>query len=386
MSPSSAATISRVALVRCDAYEPAEVRGAIDRGIALLGGVETFVAKDERIVLKPNLLVAAPPDSAATTHPAVFGAVAQALLEAGIDVRYGDSPGVGGTRFPAKRAGLAKVADTLAVPPADVRKGETVSFLDGKLIKQFTLAKGIVQADGFVSLPKLKTHGLTRFTGAVKNQFGCIPGMLKAEFHARMPTVERFAQMLVDLNRCIPARLYVMDAIIGMEGNGPRSGHPRPIHALLFSTDPVALDATACRLINLDPTLVPTNRWGVEWGLGQIENVEVVGDALQELTVPDFDVNRSRASTTGERAGLFGRAAKRLLVQRPVIIPEKCTRCGTCVSVCPVEPKAVDWHSGRDAPPKHDYARCIRCYCCQELCPAHAIEIKKSLLGRLLMS
>ncbi|MHB1477589.1 MAG: DUF362 domain-containing protein, partial [Coriobacteriia bacterium] len=255
-----------------------------------------------------------------------------------------------------------------------------VAFPDGNLIKQFTIAEGVAAADGLVSLPKLKTHALTRMTGAVKNQFGCVPGFLKGEFHTKMPNVELFSQMLVDLNLLLRPRLYVMDAVVGMEGNGPRNGDPRQVGVLLLSDDPVAIDAVGCRIMALDPSLVETLVYGERWGLGSASDIEVVGD--EPPVLEDYRVNRTPVSTT---RGLGSALGKRLLAPRPYIIEERCTRCGTCVKVCPVDPKAVNWRGGDHAvPPAHDYDRCIRCYCCQEMCPERAIEVKTPFLGRLI--
>jgi ferredoxin len=216
-------------------------------------------------------------------------------------------------------------------------------------------------------------------TGAVKNQFGCVPGFLKGEFHTKLPTEEHFAQMLVDLNRLIAPRLAVMDAVVGMEGNGPRNGDPRQVGVLLLSADPVAVDALGCRIMALDASLVHTCVWGERWGLGTMTDIELVGDQLPVFE--DYVVNRDPASTTRGGSAL----GKRLLAPRPYIIEERCTRCGTCVKVCPVEPKGVEYPGeDRAQVPVHRYERCIRCYCCQELCPERAIEVKTPLLGRLI--
>ncbi len=375
-----------VALVRCESYDEEAAFNAIGRGLVLLGGAEQFAGPGERILLKPNLLVASAPEKVVTTHPAVFGGIARHLQAAGARLSYGDSPGFGGTGLTARRAGLSEVAEALAIAPADFSTGRQVSFPDGGLIKQFVIADGVLAADGIVSLPKFKTHGLTRITGAIKNQFGCIPGMLKGEFHARMPNVDRFCQMLVDLNRLLRPRLYVMDGIVAMEGNGPRNGTPRPMNVLLLSSDPVALDAAVCRMVNLDPELVPTNSWGEKWGLGSYSQVEIVGDPLESFVSPDFVVNRRPTSTTGRQEGAFGRLLKNWVIPRPVMVPDNCTHCGTCVQVCPVSPKAIDFRSanGRREPPSYDYSLCIRCYCCQEMCPDDAITIQTPLLGRLI--
>ena len=268
---------------------------------------------------------------------------------------------------------------------ADFSSGETISFPEGRLIKQFVIASGVLAADGIVSLPKMKTHGLTRITGAIKNQFGCIPGLLKSEFHARLPELERFSQMLVDLNLFLSPRLYVMDGVVAMEGNGPRSGTPRAVSVLLLSTDPVALDSVACRIVNLDPELVLPITWGETWGLGNCARVDTLGDSLESFVVSDFKVDRQRA-VEPHHQGVLGAVFTNLVVPRPVVVRENCTACGTCVTVCPVTPKAIDFVSGdgHKEPPRHDYSSCIRCYCCQEMCPFKAIVIETPLLGRII--
>lgn len=269
-----------VALVRCDSYEDSAVYGAVGRALDLLGGADRFVRDGERIMLKPNFLVGATPDKAVNTHPAVFSAAARHLQAAGAKLSYGDSPGFGNALAAARKIGIARVAEELGVAYADFAEGRQVSFAEGELIKQFTIASAVLDADGLVTLPKFKTHALTRMTGAVKNQFGCIPGMLKGEFHMRMPDIERFAQMLVDLNRLLQPRLAIMDGIVGMQGNGPRGGDPRHVGAIIVSDDLVAVDATVCRIMNLDPALVGTVTYGTAWGLGEGESITCVGDPL----------------------------------------------------------------------------------------------------------
>lgn len=375
---------SLVAIVRCEDYDAARVQAAVGRGLALLGGIERFAKAGERLVLKPNLLSGKAPEKAVTTHPSVFAAVARHLQAAAATVTYGDSPGFGSPESVARRAGLSQVAETLGVTLADFRTGRMVSFPEGRLIRQFTIAEGALDCDGIVSLPKLKTHAFMQMTGAVKNQFGCIPGLLKGEFHARLPEADRFAQMLVDLTRLLHPRLYVMDAVVAMEGNGPGSGQPRKMAALLFSEDPVALDTIACRMMGLDAARVPTVRWGEETGLGTATRVKLVGDAVESFAVSDFEGVRERTATVESMNRLLMRFMKNLVVPRPVIDAMRCTRCGTCVQVCPATPKAVDFREGRERPPVYDYTVCIRCYCCQELCPEEAITVDTPLLGRLL--
>ena len=372
---------ARVACVACGSYDPAVVRAAVERGLDLLGGAGRFVRPGERIVLKPNLLVASAPEKAVTTHQEVFSAVVRALVAEGVLLTWGDSPGFGSTEGAGRRAGIAEAARSLGVRIADFTHGHEVSFPEGRLVKRFTIAEGVAAADGLVTLPKLKTHQLMRMTGAVKNQFGCVPGMLKSEFHVRMPDTERFAQMLVDLNRLIAPRLAVMDAVVAMEGNGPRGGDPRDVGVLLLSDDLVALDAVACRIMALDPALVGTVVWGQRFGLGEMDAIEVVGDEVPVLE--DFAVNRDPAPTTGGALG--NPLGRRFMAPRPFIVRDRCTACGTCVEVCPVQPKALEFPGGVGTRvPEYDYDRCIRCYCCQEMCPERAIEVKTPPLGRLI--
>jgi uncharacterized protein (DUF362 family)/Pyruvate/2-oxoacid:ferredoxin oxidoreductase delta subunit len=276
------------------------------------------------------------------------------------------------------------VANELGLEQADFQTPITVSFNQALIAKQLVLAKGALEADGIISLAKMKTHGFMRITGAVKNQFGCVPGLRKGEFHVKMPTAEHFAAMLVDINRYLRPRLYVMDGIVAMEGNGPKSGQPIKMKVLLFSSDPVALDAVFCRLINLSPAYVPTMKPGSESGLGtyQDSQIQICGDSVSDLVRPDFQVIRQPAVTFDSS---FPYYLKNLIAPRPFINYSLCENCGVCTKVCPLEPKAVrPSNDCKETKPGYDYQRCIRCYCCQELCPAGAIAIKTPLLGKII--
>ncbi len=377
--------MSQVAVVSCSSYDYEKVQSAVERGVALLGGAKQFVRPGEKILLKLNWLSADPPEKCVTTHPAVFRAVAQIMQREGAALSYGDSPGFQSPESAAKKTGAAEVAELLNIPLADFKTGREVHFADGMQNKKFTIAAAAADSDGVISLPKMKTHGFQRVTGSVKNQFGCIPGALKSEFHVKLPDAYTFAKMLIDLNACIHPRLYIMDGIMAMEGNGPRSGTPRSMNVLLFSTDPIALDATMCRLMNLDPALVLTNRAGLEMGAGTYleKDISLLGDPIEPLIVRDFNVNRSAEKEAGKKNR--PNFVKSAITPRPYIIEERCVRCGLCVNMCPVTPKAVNWHDGdKRKPPSYEYERCIRCYCCQEICPESAIQIKVPLLRKIL--
>ena len=377
--------MSKVALVRCESYEYDSVKRSIERGVSLIGGLSLFVQKGENILLKPNILVGDAPEKCVTTNPAVFKAVIEILINAGANVTYGDSPAIGKPLKAAKKAGLTQVADEFNIKLADFKTGMDVFFDKGLQNRKFTIAKAVFDNDAVISLPKLKTHGLERFTGAIKNQFGCIPGVLKGEFHLKLPGADDFAKMLVDLNKFVSPRLYIMDGIYGMEGNGPRGGTPKKMNILLFSSDPVALDATVCRLIKLNPEYVPTTKYGMQAGMGSFlkEDIELLGDDFDSFFTDDFKVNRNPVKSFNP--GFFSDFLNNRIVSKPYIESEKCVQCGVCVSMCPANPKAVFFKDdNKSITPVYNYDNCIRCYCCQEICPESAIQLKTPFLRKII--
>jgi uncharacterized protein (DUF362 family)/ferredoxin len=381
---------SRVAVIPCEGYEKQAVGSAIEKGIALLGGWGSFIKPEEKILLKPNLLNRAEPDKAVTTHPAVFEAVIRSLKNKGFtNLLYGDSPGhPGSAEKTAEICGIKEVADRLEVPIGDFTRGQTVESVRGRISRKFEICQGVLDSDGIINLCKMKTHQLERITGGVKNMFGCVYGMNKGAAHAKYPDAESFAQMLIDLNLLLKARLHIMDGIVAMEGNGPGSGTPVNMNVILVSDDPVALDATFCRLVDLDPSTIPTVFYGAIFGLGKWKegDIEILGvDRLDDYFNPDFDVTRE-SIYSGKWAYLN---KLKVLARKPVILKNKCIRCGACVAACPLEEKALSFlnQAGADAVkpedrgvPVYNYKKCIRCYCCQEMCPEKAIIVKRKLI------
>jgi uncharacterized protein (DUF362 family)/Pyruvate/2-oxoacid:ferredoxin oxidoreductase delta subunit len=375
---------SRVALIACDSYDEETVYQAVLKGINLLGGASHFFKPKEKIVLKPNILGAAQPNRCVTTHPSIFKAAGRILASAGVNVSWGDSPAIGSCAASAKPAGLAAAAKELGIVQADFDAGRTVHFKNAIANATFPVANGVLDSDGVVSLPKLKTHNLTRMTGAVKNQYGCIPGASKAGFHARFLLPQDFSEFVADVTSFVKPRLYIMDAVYAMEGNGPNTGNPRKLGVILMSTDPVAIDSIACTIVNINPSYVPTNAAGVKAGIGNMDaaSIEIIGEPVSQFICRDFDITRKPP------AGLSGTGIKRLLKEqmapRPVIDKKLCISCGKCIQICPVNPVAVNWGpGGKTRPPRHEYSRCIRCFCCQEACHSRAITVKTPLPGRI---
>ncbi len=315
-------------------------------------------------------------------------AVLAILLEAGARPAWGDSSGIVDPAVAARDGGHEAAARALGVERADFDAARFVRLSRGGRRCRLPLAEAACAADGLFNLAKMKTHQLTRLTGAVKNLFGCVPGYRKPGLHLRHPDSASFSRLLADLGLLLRPRLHLIDGILAMQGNGPRSGDPVPMNVLILSEDPVAADALFCRLIGLDPTFVPTCTAGREAGLGtwKADEIELAGDPLPELANPAFQVTRYRVPDDALLRYFPG--VKNRLLPRPVIDGACCRRCGTCLRACPVpggRAGRVLRFREKGEPPVFDYDRCIRCFCCQESCPHRAIGTEVPFLGRLLL-
>ena len=366
--------------------EQARVDAAIAESLDLVGGIGQYVKPDDVALLKVNLLTGTAPEKAVTTHPAVVRAMIGQVRAAGAIPLVGDCSGHEGPPIRSRylggcrQAGIQQVCQEEGVELVHL-SAESVEMDNprGRAFKRFTLAKGVVDADVVINLPKLKTHGLTLFTGGVKNNFGCLPGLHKAQMHLRAQGAEYFSQMLVDLLLAVRPALTVMDAVVGMDGDGPRNGRPKQIGAILAGADPVALDAVACAMVGIEPLMVPTTRLAHEQGVGvgDLARIELLGEPLEAMRVADFRLPSGPAASfraTGLLRFLQGR-----LVAKPVLVAERCQGCWVCVEHCPAGAL-----SKNERQPTFDYGKCIHCYCCQELCPNDAIKLQQPLLARML--
>ncbi len=376
---------SKVVVLNCESYDNDIVYNTIKRGIELLGGIEKFVKKDEKILIKPNFLAAKKPEDVVTTHPSIFKAIIKLLKENGYNnLSYGDSPATANPINVAKVSGLDEIAQENNIIFGDFQSGQSVRYPNGRKIKVFDFANAVVDNDAIISLPKMKTHALTRITGAIKNQFGLIYGLNKSSYHSRFPVIYDFSEVLLDINEFVKPRLFIMDGIIAMEGNGPKNGNPIAMNTILISDDPIALDTIFATLVDLKPEFVPTIDLGEKYGIGnsKLENIELLGDPLKPLINKDFKVDRLPVRGEAPKLGKL-KYIRNLITRRPVVDKSKCIKCGICQQQCPQNPKAIELKN-KDSYPKYNYNRCIRCYCCQELCPNNAITVKTPLIGKLL--
>lgn len=387
---------SRVAVVRCEDYDAKRLQAGIEAAVDALGGASRILENGRRpaadahaspagcaettggyTLLKPNMLATASPGHPSVTHHAVFEAVARALSRDGRRILYGDSPALHSTQMVARATGIESAAERAGVQVVSFREGERVVYEDGRQNKVFPIARACLEATSIVNIAKLKTHGFMVMTGAVKNIFGCVGGLDKARFHAKLEDPRRFARMVVDLYRFLAPPLCVVDAVEAMEGNGPRNGVAFPLGVVLVATDPVAADTVGARLLGIDPAAVPTIVAGHEVGLGTMDDIEVVGDPLPRPARRATPARGKADLTLVPR--LFRGLLKKIWVQSPVIHRDRCIRCYECVRICPTEPKSI--HLRADRYPEHTYETCIRCYCCQETCPENAITIRRRLMA-----
>lgn len=370
-----------MSVARCDTYDRAEVADAVARAVELAGGIARFVPKGGRALLKPNLAGPLPRERRALTDGEVVRAVANLTLAHGARVSVGDSPAVGPPSFAIRRGGILAALEGLDVEFPAFR--EAVER-PGRAFPRLALAADAVGAGAIVNIAKLKTHAYMGLTLAVKNLFGCVPGPRKAQWHLRAGTDRpAFARMLADVAAAVPARLHLLDGVVGMEGNGPSSGTPRPFRVILASDDAAALDHVACRLVGFPPERYAPLAACRELGLGVTDaaRIELAGDPLESFAVKGLKLATGRSTAYGiGLPGWAGRLLRGATVPRPRVAPERCTGCGRCVELCP--PKAMQLASG--SPPVIDHARCIRCFCCQEFCPEGAVEVREGWLLRLL--
>lgn len=323
----------------------------------------------------------------ATTHPIVLKAVAMKLLELGCKVIVGDSPGGPYTKASLKgiykTCGIEEICNELNLELNYDTSELKVENPSGKVLKYMTVIKPIVEVDHVINLCKLKTHAMATFTGGVKNLFGVIPGVSKAEYHFKMPEIRDFTDALVDICSFVSPSITIMDGIIGMEGEGPTAGVPRKLGVLLSSTSPYAIDVIACKLINLEPSKVPTVQRCIERKFikEDFSDICVLGEDIEGKIIKDFKIpsNRSISFLRGIVPKSIELFVNKKLSGKPVINYKSCIKCGKCSNVCP--PKAI---SMKESGPVIDLDNCIRCFCCHELCPRKAVDLKRPFIFKFL--
>jgi uncharacterized protein (DUF362 family)/Pyruvate/2-oxoacid:ferredoxin oxidoreductase delta subunit len=339
---------------------------AVDRAFELF----PLELRSKRVFIKPNVLRASGAGEGIVTHPAVLRAVVDKVAAMGpASIVVGDNPGVmgyGANEECFKRTGLMEAARGYYQNIGN--DSQEVDF-NPNFMPRVGVSRIVLEADIIISLPKFKTHGLTVITGAIKNSYGFLPGAQKARLHRAAASPERFHEMLVDVFRLRVPDLILVDAVVGMEGNGPVSPDLRNIGLILASDNGVALDAVIAAMMGCEPGWLRFLQKAKEVGLGDydLNTIEVIGELkpLVDFKLPPLSGERDFNNKNIQEV-LQSRA-----ILRPQADPNLCTNCGACIEQCPVS--ALSMSNGL---PRVDADLCITCFCCQEICPEKAMTLK----------
>ena len=372
---------SQVSISRCGSYDPGEVRAALRSCLASIGGMERYVPEGGRVLIKPNLLLAKDPKHAITTHPSVVRAIIEEVRNCGGVPLIGDSPGsvLKGVERVWSKTGMKELAAELDVELLNFEKGGALQkSVRGRT---YPISSHVLDADVLINVPKLKTHNLTRYTGAIKNLLGCLPGFTKANLHKKHVNPRSLSRALVDIFELVRPRLNVMDGVTGMDGEGPSTkGRLRNFGVILASEDAVSLDAVSARIIGFGKNDVDMICFAGELDLGQDDpdGIEILGGALTEF-VSNNPLLPSvwKFMLVPDR---IGRLLGRIIWLRPIVDLQRCAGCFQCVASCPVT--AISVREGQRL--VFDYGKCINCLCCQEMCPEGAVTQQRSLVTRLI--
>ena len=383
-----------VSIQACADYEEATVRQSMGLVLRQMDALN-FVRPGMTVAVKVNLVSAAKPEEAATTHPALVRELCRLITEKGARVVVGDSPG--GLFSRAALRGIYQATGLHAVEEVGGSLNDNFEVRDAvdhdaAVLHTFPYTAWLEEADAIICFAKLKTHAMMGMTCAVKNMFGAIPGTAKSECHMRFPREDLFADMLIDLNEHFRPALYLVDAVEGMEGNGPTKGTPRHIGLLLASPSPHTVDAVCARLIGLSEDAVPTLMAARERGLiGEDFPLLVTGKGTQnadDYAVSDFEhVAVRHGHLFDSRGKLISKTLEALLTSRPKLKESECIGCGKCGNICPAKAITMESvNSDKNGKKKAviDRDKCIRCFCCQEFCPKGAMKVHRPWIAKLL--
>ena len=377
----------KVFTYKCTDYNDVSIGSYIQQIIDTSFPDEVF--DNKTVFVKPNLLMRKAPEQAVTTHPTLVKEVCLYFIKKGAKVIIGDSPG-----GPNSTAWLKSVYKATGMSWAAEESGaelnydltpcnKSIKFRNSH--KELQVLKAVVDSDYLINLPKCKTHGLTVFTGGPKNLYGCIPGLIKAKYHLELSELENFCELIIALAELLKPDLTIMDAIVGMEGEGPSGGTPKYLGYIIGSKNPYFVDIIATQMIGLEPLETPVLKLAHKRGIFSLadDGINRIGHTETEIVPFKMPVATKYADFSDR---LTGRLPQKLVARiykwlKPTLVfsEEKCTACKVCIESCPAS--AMELYEKK---PKVSTKECIYCYCCHELCPKGAVSVKKPILARWL--
>ena len=367
-----------ISISPCSDYSENNCAEALKNVLEPINGLD-WVKPGMTVGIKANLVSMLKPEAAATTHPTLICELVKLIKAKGAEVIVGDSPGGLYTQLYVDRVyaatGMREAEKCGAVLNRDFGCGE-VNFPAAAKAKKFEYTTWLDKCDGIINFCKLKTHGMMGMSAAVKNMFGAVPGTRKPEMHYLFPDADDFADMLIDINEYFRPKLNIVDAVTGMEGNGPTSGTPRHIGCVIAGVSPYEVDMACAEIIGIDRSAVQTLTAAMRRGLAP-EKYELAGDITPFIQKnvdlpPRRDIRFMAGSPVGKALSAF-------LSAKPALKKDRCTGCRKCRNVCPAD--AIVMRNNR---PVIDRQKCIRCFCCQEFCPQAAMISHRPLVARLL--
>ncbi|MGV8171923.1 MAG: DUF362 domain-containing protein, partial [Candidatus Woesearchaeota archaeon] len=306
-------------------------------------------------------------------HPAIVEAVCKILKKAGCEIMIAESSGWN-TENAFSVCGIKAVAEKYDAKIIVLEKQKIIEKkIDGKVLKKIKTTDIMDFPDYIINLPKMKTHSFMKITGAVKNLFGLVPGTTKPLYHVKGKNEELFAELLIDIYEHYKPliKINIMDAVVGMEGQGPGNGDPKNTGLIIASTDAISLDVVQSRIMGFNPLNIPIITAAINRRLINISDIKIIGDYTNS-NIPKLDY---RPAGSGGGVMSFITSAKSYLMKTPPLIPEvnkdKCIKCGICAKLCPVQCITLKPY------PAFDRNVCIKCYCCHEHCPQGAIFLKR---------
>ncbi len=366
-----------VSITRCNSYHLQTVLESFTELFKPWDGISYFVKPGQKVLLKPNLLAAARPEEAVTTHPVIIKALAIMVQEAKGIVHIADSPGTDDPDLVYRKTGMKGVAEETSSTLIRFDHNTNKDYYINSDHEKFKLASTLDQMDLVINVAKLKTHPLTGLTAAVKNTYGCIVGKKKALLHVEHPLPKNFSRLVLDVYLAVKPELSIIDAVVSMDGVGPRNGNPRHTGLLLTSPNAVAIDRTAAEITGFTIEEVPTLSAAREKGLTgtDLKEVTIKGLSLEESKIENFNKGLAAGGNIGRLAANFPLARFRDWARNrrpyPSIDKKRCINCGKCVKDCPAQIIIAG-----QTIPDIDHSSCIRCYCCREFCPEGAIILK----------
>jgi len=338
----------KVSVVTCNSYKNKEVEAALKRA---LKDIDFKFKKNQKILLKPNLLQPATPEKAITTHPVIVEELCKILKKYNAEIYIADSSATE-TSKTFRVSGLQALEKYGKIINFE---SQEKYFVDLPSVRKVPLPKLIKEVDLIINLPKLKTHLLTGTTLCVKNLYGCIPGRAKGTYHKVFKYPKKFSQFLLELASVIKPNLNIIDGVLGLEGNGPgTAGTPIKSKVIITGENALATDLIGSEIMGVKSytnKLSDMKRKNIEV-LGELKNLNFKKSSIPVGLSFFYLIN-----------SLFPR-------EKITFNHEKCIKCKKCGKNCPV--KAISFPDY----PKCNHKDCIKCMCCIEICPENAISLE----------